>query len=213
MSKATLNEDDVSPVDTKERILQAGLAEFCDHGYAGANIARIVAAASCNVRMIYHYYDNKDGLYRACLERVYAQLRASEEELHFWNAAPSEGIAQLTRFTFDYMWNNPQFPRMMINENLNEGRFVREISTVNSSSRPLLEHIDVLVERGIETGEFKRRQDALDIYLTILALSFIHISNLHTLMATFGFDARSPEFLERRRELAVETVLAHLRSQ
>ncbi|MEO3999432.1 TetR family transcriptional regulator [Mesorhizobium sp. CAU 1732] len=211
MSKAAGQESRVSSADTKERILQAALAEFCNHGYAGANIARIVAAASCNVRMIYHYYDNKDGLYRACLERVYAQLRASEEELHFWDASPSEGIAKLTRFTFEYMWNNPQFPRMMINENLNEGRFVRDISSVNSSSRPLLEHIELLVDRGLETGEFKRRQNALDIYLTILALSFIHISNLHTLMATFGFDARSPDFLERRREQAVDIVLAHLR--
>ncbi|WP_052958428.1 TetR/AcrR family transcriptional regulator [Aquamicrobium sp. LC103] len=201
----------MSSKDTKERILQAALAEFCDHGYAGANIARIVASAACNVRMIYHYYDNKDGLYRACLERVYAELRESEDKLHFWDSAPSEGIAQLTRFTFDYMWNNPQFPRMMLNENLNEGRFVREITSVNSRSRPLLEHIGLLLERGVETGEFKRRQKPLDVYLTILALSFIHISNLHTLMATFSFDARSPEFLHRRRDQAVDIVLAHLR--
>lgn len=197
--------------ETRERLLKAATEEFCDHGYAGANIARISSRAGCNVRMIYHYFENKDGLYRACLVRVYEELRASEESLHFWLHGPSEGIAELTRFTFDYMLANPQFPRMMINENLNEGRFVRQLEAVDGRSQAFLGRIGELLAQGLESGEFRRKTEPLQVYLTILALSFIHISNLHTLMKTFSFDARSTEFLTQRREHAVDVVLAYLR--
>ena len=38
---------------TKERILEAALAEFSDHGIAGARVDRIAQAARCNKNLIY----------------------------------------------------------------------------------------------------------------------------------------------------------------
>ncbi|MEY8843382.1 hypothetical protein AB9K41_30510 [Cribrihabitans sp. XS_ASV171] len=50
----------------------------------------------------------------------------------------------------------------------------------------------------------------LHVYLTILALSFIHISNQHTLSATFGVDLASPDFLKERKDHVVKVVLSYL---
>jgi TetR/AcrR family transcriptional regulator len=55
------------PVRTRERILRAARREFVAKGFAGARVDVIARAASVNKRMLYHYFDNKEGLYRATL--------------------------------------------------------------------------------------------------------------------------------------------------
>ncbi len=196
--------------DTRERLLAAAIAEFCAHGFAGSSTARIVAAAGCNIRMIYHYFSSKDGLYRAALQRVYDELRDSEDKISFWTLHPRQGVAELTRFTFDYMLANPQFPRMMLNENLAGGDAVRSLRSVNQNARPLISKLNALIETGHASGVFTERPTAIDLYLTILALSFIHLSNVHTLSATFGEDLAGSGFLDRRRQHVVDVVLGYL---
>ena len=60
---------------TREKILRAGLAEFGARGFGGARTETIAKRAGCNIRMLYHYFGSKEGLYLACLERVYTDLR------------------------------------------------------------------------------------------------------------------------------------------
>jgi TetR/AcrR family transcriptional regulator len=55
------------PVRTRDRILRAARREFVAKGFAGARVDVIARAASVNKRMLYHYFDNKEGLYRATL--------------------------------------------------------------------------------------------------------------------------------------------------
>lgn len=196
---------------TREQILNAAIDEFCAEGYAGANTTRIVQAAGCNIRMLYHYFENKDGLYLAALTRVYEQLRSSEHETSFWDLPPRDGVVALTHFTFDYMLRNPSFPRMILNENLNAGRAAAQVrETIFSSARPFLDNIGTLLERGHAAGDFTHRPPALHLYLTILSLSFIHISNRHTLEATFGVDLGADPFLQDRKAHATEVILSYL---
>jgi AcrR family transcriptional regulator len=57
-------------LDSRERILRAAIEEFAAKGQAGARIDEIVKASGVNVRMIYHHFGNKDGLYRAVIEQM-----------------------------------------------------------------------------------------------------------------------------------------------
>ncbi len=50
---------------TRERILEAGTAEFSRYGVAGARVDRIAVAANSNKAMIYAYFGSKDGLLNA----------------------------------------------------------------------------------------------------------------------------------------------------
>lgn len=198
-------------VETKEKILNAAIEEFCANGYAGSNTTRIVQAAGCNIRMLYHYFENKDGLYLAALTRVYQELRSSEDATNFWSLPPRDGVVALTHFTFDYMIRNQRFPKMILNENFNKGRAVGQVAEViSTTSRPFIQKIDALLAKGHAEGAFPRRPEALHLYLTILALSFIHISNAYTLRATFGVDLGSDAFLAERRAHVTDVVLSYL---
>lgn len=60
------------PVRTRERILRAARREFVAKGFAGARVDAIARAASVNKRMLYHYFGDKEGLYRATLHESIA---------------------------------------------------------------------------------------------------------------------------------------------
>jgi AcrR family transcriptional regulator len=64
MTKQTRN-----PQETQSRILKAALEEFSAHGFHGARVDRIVKAAEVNKRMVYHYFDDKEGLFKALMKK------------------------------------------------------------------------------------------------------------------------------------------------
>jgi AcrR family transcriptional regulator len=74
------------PERTRQRILEAALKEFSARGFAGARVDAIAARAAANKRMLYHYFGDKEGLFRAVLRykmndrltRIEAQLPGAE---------------------------------------------------------------------------------------------------------------------------------------
>jgi TetR/AcrR family transcriptional regulator len=57
------------PERTRERILDAAVVEFGEHGFAGARISTIARRAGVNEQLISYYFDGKEGLYRALQQR------------------------------------------------------------------------------------------------------------------------------------------------
>ncbi|MEZ4299301.1 MAG: helix-turn-helix domain-containing protein [Polyangiaceae bacterium] len=55
---------------TQKRLLDAAENEFAVRGFAGARLRDIAAAASVQVTLIHHYFEDKRGLYRAVVERA-----------------------------------------------------------------------------------------------------------------------------------------------
>ncbi|GAA5142566.1 TetR family transcriptional regulator [Pseudonocardia adelaidensis] len=73
---------------TKARILQAAVTEFAEHGHAGGRVERIAREAGTNIRMIYAYFGNKDGLFDAALasaiKSMAAKVPPQPEDLPAW---------------------------------------------------------------------------------------------------------------------------------
>jgi len=58
----------------RDRILSAAEAEFAAHGFAGARVERIAAAAGVNKQLLFHYFESKAGLHKAVAEAVTGRL-------------------------------------------------------------------------------------------------------------------------------------------
>jgi len=196
--------------ETRERLFQAATQEFCERGYDGARMERIVRAADCNVRMVYHYFDDKEGLYLAVLERVYEELRAKEQALNLGNLEPVAGMRALVEFTFDHMAEHPEFTSLVRNENLLGGRMLRKSSKVAQQTTPLVGMIRDTLKRGEVTGLFRSAVDPTQLYISILSLSIIHINQRDTLSIIFEQDLADPDWLIERRAHAVEVILSYL---
>ncbi len=197
---------------TRRSILEAGIAEFCEHGLSGASTARIVERAGCNIRMLYHYFQSKELLYKAALQDVYDDLRSNEAGLNILDRDPVEGIAALTAFTYDYMAATPAFIKMVLAENLMQGEFIRTIESIPRSSRPLIDSIQTLLDRGEASGGIKPGIDAMQLYISIVALSFIHISSRYTLSVTFGVDLSSERIVTERRRHVVDLIETYVKT-
>lgn len=76
---------------TRARILSSALDLFADAGMTGVTTREVAAAARVSLAMIHHYFGNKEGLYRACLESMYDELGGLGVELE---ASLIEGSAE-----------------------------------------------------------------------------------------------------------------------
>jgi len=67
------------PDRTRRRILDAALKEFSARGFAGARVGGIARRAEVNKRMLYHYFGDKEGLFRAVLRHKISERRSRVE--------------------------------------------------------------------------------------------------------------------------------------
>ena len=199
------------PVGTKARILNASMAEFGSKGFGGARTALIARRANCNIRMLYHYYGGKEALYLACLEQVYMKIRAEERKLNLRELAPLDAMHSLVQFTFDHMRDNPDFVCIAGVENTLGGRFIKRLPHLANAAGELIETINTILDIGQKKGVFRRDIDAFQLYVSILSLSYLHLSNRHTLAVTYGRDLTDEEWLNARRRHVGEMVLSYVK--
>ena len=186
------------------------MAEFCARGYSGARTARIADRARCNIRMIYYYFGSKEALYIAALERVYGEIRVREDELELVHLDPVAGITALVEFTFDHMAEHPEFVQLVVIENVERGRHLRKSKFVPQSTLPLVKAITNLLRRGQKQGVFRKRVDPVQLYISILSLSYIHLSNKYTLSITYRQDLDDPKWFAARRKHVKDVILGYL---
>ncbi len=215
MTDAVLDAPDSAPRKrnaerTRKSILAAALKEFSQAGFAGARIERIVKAAKCNIRMLYHYFGDKKGLYMAVLESAYMDLRTREAELKLDPEQPLEGLLELQRFTFDYFEKNPRFEGLLRNENLQHGKFAAQSRVVTETAFPLRRTIEALIDSGQAKGLFGPDLDPVQIYVTMAAMSRFHLANGYSLSATLDTDMSAPEWRKARLDHALALLEGHL---
>jgi AcrR family transcriptional regulator len=196
--------------DTRERLLHAAELEFAMQGLSGARVDVIARRARINKQLIYYHFGDKDSLYQLVLERAYARIRERELDLNLPGDDPATAMRTLVGFTFDYCVENREFVRLLINENLLEGKFIRRSKAIRQSSSPLLTLLHDTVRRGVELGTFRKDVSPVQLYISIAGLCFFYVSNIYTLSALFERDLARPSALRERRQHVVDVVLGYL---
>ena len=195
---------------TRSALMKAALKEFAQHGFAGARIDRIANAAKCNMRMLYHYFGSKEGLYVAVLEAAYADLRRKEAALEIDVEKPLEGMLELMRFTYLYFQNNPMFEGLLRAENIMQGRFVLRSRPVPEGAFSLKKTIGDLIASGQAKRIFRDNLDPVNLYVSMTALSRFHLGNAYSMSAVLGVDLQDKAWRKQRLEHCVEIFRAYL---
>ena len=198
---------------TRQGILVAAIGEFCDKGYDGAGTEQIAQRADTNIRMLYHYFGSKEKLYQACLEKVYEDLRAREAAIDLTDLLPEKAIEVLLDFTFDHLQEHPEFIRLVGIENINQGKMLRNLPSVPERGISLLDKIRAVLDKGARSGILRAGVDPFQFYVSLLSLSYLHLSNKYTLSITFNHDLEDPHWLAERREHVREVLLSYLRKR
>jgi AcrR family transcriptional regulator len=197
---------------TRARILSTATREFSLHGFSGARTETIARKAQSNIRLIYHHFGSKQGLYLAVIEAAYADIRRREAELQFDLADPAGALEKLLLFTIAYFEENAHFEGLLRAENMIQGRFVRKSKRVPESAAHLKSTLAEIIAAGERSGVFRRRLDPVQLYVTITALSRFHIANAYSLSALLGEDLRSPKWRAAWRDHAVTLLRKYVQS-
>jgi TetR/AcrR family transcriptional regulator, regulator of autoinduction and epiphytic fitness len=79
MSNAKSVERELSPEKT-EAILRGAMQEFLEHGYAGARIDKIVAAAGVSKATVYRHFADKEALFIALIQRLATKTNLFQQQ-------------------------------------------------------------------------------------------------------------------------------------
>lgn len=199
------------PVKSRLTILRAASTEFCQHGFSGARVERIAAKSKSNMRMIYHYFGDKEGLYLAVLEGAYTRIRDEERKLDLSETSPVEGMRRLIGLTFDFFASNNDVLALISNENTLRAKYLRRIPNVRAMTVPLVQSIERMLEAGRREGLFRPHIDPIQFYVSLVALSQIHIVNRYTLSVIFDRDTGDPTWLKDRRQHTEDVLMSYLR--
>jgi AcrR family transcriptional regulator len=197
----------------KADILEVATAEFAEKGLSGARVDEIAEQTRTSKRMIYYHFGSKDGLYRAVLAHCYGRIRAIESTLDLGARPPLEALAHLVRFTFDYQLANADFIRLVMVENIHRAEHIAQIPELHDLNQTAVQALKDLCARGAAEGVMRGDIDALDLHMSISALSFFNVSNQHTFSAIHEVDMTSPAAVATRRESIVELILRSVRSR
>jgi len=178
------------PEGTRTRILAAALAEFSAEGFAGARVARIARRARTNKRMLYHYFGNKEDLFREIFDR---KLR----ERAGWITAAPAGLGESLAYWFEMACEDSDWIRLIQWEALalGDGRVIREDERRASLGRALAD-LRERQRRGLVPDDL----DAGHFLLTILGVLTYPLAFPQVTRMVTGKSPADPVFRKQRAE-------------
>ena len=198
------------PEESRAAILKAAVAEFAEHGIAGARTDAIARAAHVNKALLYYYFKDKDALYDAALDHVFGGLRTRVMPVLESELPPRQKMLEYLWAYFDYIATNPRFPRVVQTEWMRSGVGAARMQRVAKEYfRPIFEKLVSLLQQGIEAEEF-RPVNPMDFLPSVAAVIVFYFSAAPVMKALMKVDPLSPERIRERRAFVLDFISAAL---
>lgn len=195
---------------SRQQILDAARQAFAEHGLGGTRLDDVAQRAGVDKKLIYYYFQNKDTLFLAALEDVYAGIRQAEEALNLTALPPKNAITLLIDFTWQYYLAHPEFIALINSENLHRAEHLAQSTKIREMNSPLIATLGEVLKRGQLEGTFRSGVDPAQLYMSIAGLTYFYLSNRHTLSVIFGRPADAPKALAERISHVREVILGYL---
>jgi AcrR family transcriptional regulator len=201
---------------SRNAILDAAEEIFAENGFDGARIDAIAAASGYNKSLIFHYFDDKLGLYTAVLKRIEQRgndLQAimlgswlADEELTSDAGKLRTFVEIVIRWIFDYMVENPRVLRMLAWEAAEGWKTMKKIASVFNTDD--VEMFRQLLSKAQEAGLIRPGTDPYLMFLMAITTCMSYpIFTPYLEMAFEDEDLSSPDALVRAREMIVNFVV------
>lgn len=210
MAQAAEVERQRDPERTRAEILEVATREFAEHGYSGARVDEIAERTRTTKRMLYYYFESKEGLYTAVLEHAYAEIRAAEQTLDVEHLEPLAAIRRLAELTFDHHEAHPNFIRLVSIENIHRAEHMHASGRFADLNMPAIDRIARILERGRADGTFTRSADPVDVHMIISAYCVFRVANRYTWRTLFSRDLLDPRTRDHYRTMLGDIVVDYL---
>jgi TetR/AcrR family transcriptional regulator len=141
-------------VSTRDRLFAAAAAEFAAHGFAGASIDRIAAAAKLNKAMIYYHFASKAHLYGEILRDMFGAVGERVRQAAASNASPEDKVRQFVVAIATEAEGRPHFPPIWFRE-IAEGGAHLDTATLRHVAG-VVGALRQIIDDGVRAGRFRR---------------------------------------------------------
>jgi AcrR family transcriptional regulator len=201
------------PARTRADIIEVATEELAKNGLNGARVDQIAERTHTSKRMLYYYFQSKEGLFRAVLLSYYEKLRSAEAKLDLASKPPLAALRELVEFTFDYHVSNAENVRLVLVENIHRGVNIEGLPMLDSINSAIITSVGDICRRGAGNGDMRSDVDPFELYTSIASLCFFNVSNRYTIRAIFGRDLGSDTEVAIRRQVVVQMILGYVRPQ
>jgi TetR/AcrR family transcriptional regulator len=199
------------PEVTKAAILRAALREFAANGMAGARTDAIARSARVNKALLYYYFGDKQRLYGAVLDHVFAELSSMLREVLQRDLPAREKVLAYAGAHFDFMARSPLLPQLIHREMMQSGQHasgqVKRIAV--EYLRPVFLALSAVLREGVMRGEF-RPVDPRQFTISMAGIIVHYFASAPIAEAITGNDPFTPARLRERRAAVLDVIAAAL---
>lgn len=199
------------PEKSRAAILRAAVAEFAEHGIAGARTDAIAHAARVNKALLYYYFKDKDALYEAVLDHVFSGLSDRLMPVLESDLEPRDKLLEYAGRYFDYIAANPRFPRVVQAEWMRVGPKgnPQMLRIAQEYFAPIYRRVSEMLREGAEKGQL-RAVNPMDFLPSMVGIIIFYFSTAPAMRMLLKVDPLAKERIAERREFVLEFISAAL---
>lgn len=142
------------PAAARDKILDVAESLFARKGYDGTTIKQIGGGSGLNPALIYYYFDGKEGLYKAVLQRFFDTVLAQGVAVLDGTVPPAEAIRRLLALQAEWLLARPNLYRLLVREMVDhDARHAQEIM-LQMAAGPF-QRLCRVIEQGQQSGSFR----------------------------------------------------------
>lgn len=186
---------------TKASILDAAEREFARAGLLGARTENIAEDTGVTRAMIHYYYESKEKLYQAVLDRSFQRRIRNIAKVDLINAPVDEALQNYVRAFMEESIDNVNICSILLLESIqNHGKYYKEMAMV-AIYEPLVQ----LFERGMAEGSV-RKLDPYQTAINTVGMCIFYVLARNNLTHLFppGTDLMSRDMVNVHIDEAIE---------
>ncbi len=166
------------PKDTdsqsRSRILESGIDEFAEFGFAGARVDRIARRAKVNKAMIYYHFNSKENLYRNILTSKIEQISDLLQRKSDSGDDLESILLALSQFYNLQMGKDKRMVAIFLHELAAGAPFMKTAFAELMRHRSIPQKLKLALDKGIADGKF-RRVDARQVIVSFIGMNFYYM--------------------------------------
>ncbi|MEP7347045.1 MAG: TetR/AcrR family transcriptional regulator [Gemmatimonadaceae bacterium] len=139
---------------SRTRILDTAEALFAERGFSATTVKDIGAEAAVNSALIYYYFENKETLYQACIDRFIAQLGDEAQRRIESAQTPDDIVRGVVAAQAAILLQRPHLPKLMVREMV-DWEAAHAVHAIQDLSERIFRRLIAAIEAGQSAGEYR----------------------------------------------------------
>jgi TetR/AcrR family transcriptional regulator len=198
-----------NPEETRRRILDAAESEFARKGYDGTRLRDVALAVGVHHALLHHYFKDKEGLFRAVVERAIEGVSSRAIAVLRSTGDLSALTASFVETLVDFLADNKHLALILHFASLDEGSPAYSVCEDIGFRlvQPLVDATASALRAGQSAGTIRDDIDAKSIVIAGLGLVAFPYHADKLIQGIFSRDMRAPEEVARHKRAAVTLIL------